>query len=161
MLRYAVMDAVHQVVASVPITIRRAALAEILDLRHAVLRPGLPRDTAHFAGDAEPATHHFGAFAETRCLGCASFVLNAWEGQPAWQLRGMATAPDRQRQGIGTRLLGFALDDLSRSAPLRLFWCNARVPAAPFYQRNGWEIRSEVFDIPTVGPHYKMVRRLG
>ncbi len=40
-----------------------------------------------------------------------------------------------------------------------LVWCNARVVAVPFYAKQGWEIVSEVFDIPTVGPHRAMLRR--
>ena len=44
--------------------------------------------------------------------------------------------------------------------PVRLFWCNARVPALAFYQRQGWQIMSEQFDIPTAGPHRKMTKRL-
>jgi len=29
-----------------------------------------------------------------------------------------------------------------------------------FYRKHGWEIVSAVFDIPTAGPHFKMVRKL-
>ena len=45
-------------------------------------------------------------------LCCATANLNAWEGRPAWQLRGMAVAPTHQRQGAGQRTLA----DVSETA---------------------------------------------
>ena len=44
------------------VVLRRASLEEILALRHAVLRPGLPLESAAFEGDDAPDTLHFGAF---------------------------------------------------------------------------------------------------
>jgi hypothetical protein len=43
-----------------------------------------------------------------------------------------------------------------------LLWCNARrtIPAAGFYQKQGWTIVSDIFEIPTAGPHVKMSKRL-
>ena len=38
----------------------------------------------------------------------------------------------------------------------RRFWCNARVAAVPFYARMGWRVVSDLFDVPTVGPHRVM-----
>ena len=54
-----------------------------------------------------------------------------------------------------------AIDLATARSPVRLFWCNARVPALRFYQRHGWRIVSDQFDIPTAGPHRKLVKRLG
>jgi hypothetical protein len=33
------------------------------------------------------------------------------------------------------------------------------VGAVVFYRRLGWEVVSEVFDVPDVGPHHVMIRR--
>ena len=46
-----------------------------------------------------------------------------------------------------------------RSSPPQL-WCNARTPAVGFYQRMGWAVVSDVFEIPTAGPHVRMTKRL-
>ncbi len=141
--------------------VRRASLAEIFPLRHAVLRPGLPAASAAFEGDDEPATRHFAACAADGALaGCASFMRRPWRGEPAWQLRGMATHPERTRHGVGTTLLAAAEALLRAEGDVRLLWCNARLAAVPFYQRVGWEVASAVFDIPGVGPHHAMTRRL-
>jgi len=140
---------------------RRATLAEIFALRHAELRPGLPEETARFAADDEPGARHFGAFLpEGACVGCASFVPRPWQGAPALQLRGMATRADLVRTGVGRALLRFAEEELAAERGARpLLWCNARVGAVGFYERLGWTVVSDVFDVPTVGPHRAMLRR--
>jgi len=139
------------------IVYRRATVGEILDLRLRVLRAGLPAETAHFDGDEDPSTCHFAAFADGVCIACVSFMLNQWEGRPAWQLRGMAVDPGCQRRGVGRSLLEHSLRQIARVSDVRLMWCNARVPAVGFYQKHGWSAVSDEFDIPTAGPHRKMV----
>jgi len=143
-----------------PVQVRRATLAEILALRHAELRPGLPRGTAEFDGDDEPTTVHVGAFSGAEVVGCASWMRRPWHGQPAWQLRGMATRADLVRRGVGRAVLTTSDGLLRDGSDVRLLWCNARVAAIAFYERLGWEVASSVFDVPTVGPHRTMTRRL-
>jgi GNAT superfamily N-acetyltransferase len=141
--------------------IRRASAEEIFDLRHAVLRHGLPRETAIFPGDDATTARHYAAIAGDRIIGCATLHLNQWNGRPAWQLRGMATDPDFRGVGTGSALIDFfEAEILSDPTAPRQLWCNARVPAAGFYQKLGWQIESEVFDIPTAGPHVKMSKLL-
>lgn len=144
------------------VVVRRAAAREILALRHAELRPGLPLATANFNGDDDASTFHFGVFdaATGEALCCASLMAAAYDGAAAYQLRGMATRRDLVRQGLGAALLKHS-EQSAAAAGIALLWCNARIAAAPFYQRHGWVIVSEVFDIPDVGPHYKMTRQPG
>ena len=78
----------------------------------------------------------------------------------ACQLRGMAVDPAYQRSGIGQKLLD-EVDRIAAEKGAEILWANARKPAAGFYQKHGWMIASEEFEIPTAGPHFKMVRRLG
>ena len=138
--------------------VRLAALDEILALRHAELRPGLPLATACFDGDAEAATRHFGAFlADGTVAGCASFMRRDHDGAPAHQLRGMATRADLAGRGVGAALLRAAVAHLQQHDGARRLWCNARVAAVPFYERMGWRAVSGVFDVPTVGPHRVMI----
>jgi GNAT superfamily N-acetyltransferase len=147
------------------IEFRRCTLQEIVDLRHGILRAGLPRDTAIFPGDALSTTRHFGAFilrdGIARAVGCATFHLSWWEDAPAWQLRGMATAADVRGKGVGRALLQLAERELLfNESGLNVFWCNARVPATGFYELMGWSVVSDVFDIATAGPHVRMFRRI-
>ena len=147
------------------ITIRRAVWEEIVDLRHLVLRGGLPKEEAIFPGDEFPTSRHYAAFIPQtsghRTVGCATLHLSKWEGEAAYQLRGMATAPEARRMGLGRALLRLAEQEILADASLpRLLWCNARVPALAFYREMGWTVVSEQFEIPTAGPHVRMVRRL-
>lgn len=151
-------------VADQLVRIRRAELEELIDLRHVVLRDGLPRSEAIFAGDDAPTARHYGAFIGDRTVCCATLHLNEWEGEPAWQLRGMATDAIVRGRGVGHALMAFlerdVLDDAPPTGQVRLMWCNARVPALRFYESLGWQICSEEFFIPTAGPHRRMTRRL-
>src|SRR6185369_13954204 len=129
-----------------------AKLDDIIDLRHVVLRQGLPRSEAIFKGDELATSHHFAAFADGKCVGCATFHLNEWEGRPAYQLRGMATDARFRSGGIGTALLQLAEETLKNAGPIRQLWCNARTPALNFYKKQGWRPLGEEFFIPTAGP---------
>ena len=139
------------------IHVRAAAPTEVIDLRHAVLRAGLPRKTAIFDGDDLPTSRHFVATSNGRIIGCVTLVLSEWEGQPAYQLRGMAVEPSLQRLGVGRKLLK-AVDDFIRATDIKHLWCNARTPAVPFYERHGWTIASDEFVVPTAGPHFRMTK---
>ena len=134
---------------------RKADLAEILDLRRRILRAGMPGVSAEFPGDREAPTLHFGAFDGPNAVACLTLIPSTHDGKPAWQLRGMAVDSAFQGGGIGHRLLSFALETTAGD-PIATWWCNARVSAAGFYARHGWQIVSEVYEIPPIGPHYKM-----
>jgi predicted GNAT family N-acyltransferase len=72
----------------------------------------------------------------------------------------MATRPDRARQGVGRAVVRFTEESLAPQWDVRLLWCNARTSARDFYAGLGWTVVSEAFDIPDVGPHVRMVRRM-
>jgi GNAT superfamily N-acetyltransferase len=82
-----------------------------------------------------------------------------WEREAALQVRGMAVDQGRRGGGIGAALLG-EIERLASERGIKLLWANCRTPAAGFYSKAGWIKVSEEFEIPTAGPHFKMVRRL-
>lgn len=141
------------------IRIERVGVDRIIDLRHVVLRQGLPREAAIFEGDHQAAAVHVAAIAGEAVVGCATLHPSCWEDQPAWQLRGMAVAEAYRDRGVGGELVRAILQHVDTETPGRTVWANARVPAARFYQKLGWEIVSDVFEIPTAGPHVRIVRR--
>lgn len=141
------------------IVVRDACVEDILDLRHAVLRAGLPWESARFNGDEAPTTRHVAAVADNRIIGCASMMLSEWDKRPAWQLRGMAVDPAWRGKGIGEMLLR-AIEERARQSDVRQMWCNARTPAIRFYGKLGWQVVSDEFEIPSAGPHVRMVKRL-
>jgi GNAT superfamily N-acetyltransferase len=141
--------------------IRQTPFETIIDLRARVLRPGLPIETAYFEEDHEPSTHHLAAYCDEKVVSCVSLVISPSGDEPAWRLRGMATDEGYQRRGIGTRLLQ-KLEQLALESPgPNLVWCTSRIAVIPFYKKQGWQVASDSFEIPGVGPHKKMLKRLG
>jgi GNAT superfamily N-acetyltransferase len=123
-------------------TFRRADVTELIDLRHCVLRAGLPREMASFGGDDLETTLHFGVFDEHNSLLCCVTMLRSeYDGAPAWQLRGMATADQARSTGIGSKLVPFAEAAAFAATGVVPVWCNARQRAVPFYERLGYRLR--------------------
>ena len=139
--------------------IRAISAAETIAVRWPVLRPGFPREAAVFDGDDAPGALHFGAFDGEALTGVASIYPAPFpakpEASPAYQLRGMATLPEARGAGFGKALLD-ACVATAQEKGAALIWCNACTSAASFYARHGWQIVGEEFDIPTVGPHFRM-----
>jgi GNAT superfamily N-acetyltransferase len=146
-----------------PFEIRAITAEDTLDLRLAILRPGLPRETAIFPGDDAPTSHHYGAYLDGRLVGVATMhyapLLDRPDFDPAYQIRGMAIVDEVRGQGAGGALLTKCLDEAKR-AGAHWVWCNARTPAAGFYSRHGFQVQGGIFDVPNAGPHYRMLRPL-
>src|SRR5678810_1431154 len=108
------------------VLIRPATWNEIINLRHAVLRQGLAREEAIFQGDDAPTSRHCGAFCDGVAVGCATLHASQWEGEPAWQLRGMATSPEFRRRGLGRIILEEMEAEFGNGRPDEpgpLLWC--------------------------------------
>jgi len=142
--------------------VRFISAAETIPLRHTILRAGKPIETATFTGDDAPTTKHLGAFRNNQLLGVASlYIVELPErpAVPALQLRGMATAQHARQSGLG-RALVMACIAVARSEKVQLLWCNARISASAFYAKMGFTILGDEFEIPDVGPHYRMLLSL-
>jgi ribosomal protein S18 acetylase RimI-like enzyme len=144
------------------LSIHPITTSQALPLRHSLLRPGRPIATAHFPGDDDTTSRHFGAFRNGQLVGIASLYLTAMPGQPnlrAFQIRGMAVAPEARGTGLG-RELTRACIAFAKENHAELLWCNARTTASGFYQKLGFEIIGNQFDIPDVGLHFRMMLSL-
>ncbi|MCC6795141.1 MAG: GNAT family N-acetyltransferase [Candidatus Hydrogenedentes bacterium] len=141
------------------VVFRKASLDEILPLREAVIIAGTNRPS-EYPGDRDQATFHIGGFVGGENVCCGTFLLTDWFGETAYQLRGMATREDVRGEGIGVALLAATERFILADTPVRQLWCSARVSAVGFYQRIGWSVVSDVYDVPNVGPHRKMCRRI-
>ena len=130
------------------------------DLRHEVLRPGQPRERVRYEEDTHPGAWHLGAVVRGRIVGVASFYqepIPAGHGTESdARLRGMAVRPDLQRLGIGRELIASAIGRLAERGTTRI-WCNARTTASGYYANLGFQQIGDEFDMPSIGPHRRMV----
>ena len=78
----------------------------------------------------------------------------------AWQLRGMATLESVRGRGYGKMILDACIEHVSRKRG-SVLWCNARKGAVGFYEASGFKIVGEEFDVPDIGAHFVMLRRMG
>ncbi len=127
-----------------------------------MLRAGIPNADVRFDGDDAPDTLHVGAFLDERVVAVASIIRRPPPGadiESAWQVRGMATEPERRGRGLGGRLLE-TLVEHARANGGSLVWCNARVGAARLYERRGFEREGDAFVVEGLGPHVRMRLRL-
>lgn len=124
-----------------------AALAEV---RSAALREG--REPVVFPEDDDPTTLHLAALdGGGTVVGVASFID---QGDGVWQLRGMGVQPGRQGGGIGRLLLDEGLRRL-RAAGARHLWANGRDVAQPFYERAGFRVVGDGYEMVGV-PHHRI-----
>lgn len=142
--------------------IKPVAVDDVIPLRMALLRQGMPRDASVFEGDDEPTTVHFGAFVrhDSAPVGIVTLVRRPFVDapeRPALQLRGMAVLETLQMSGCGRALVEQCIA-YAGERRFALIWCNARTPAEGFYKKFGFRTVSDVFEIPTAGPHVRMVR---
>jgi predicted GNAT family N-acyltransferase len=130
----------------------------VLPLRQKVLRPHQTVDQVSFDGDAMGT--HFAAFdSSSAIVGVVSLIVEPPDaiGRRSWRLRGMATVPALQRQGVGRALMSGLLDFVARSGG-GLLWCNARLHAVGFYERFGFLLTGGAFEEAGIGPHVRMAR---
>jgi len=95
-------------------------------------------------------------------IGVATFIKNDIESikaKSSYQLRGMAVLSQYQGKHYGQRLLSFAIEALQKKQ-IDLLWCNARERALNFYLKQGFEILGDPFDIPNIGKHYVMFKKI-
>ena len=129
---------------------------ELLAIRNEVLRGGnLSLDECRFPTDLIDGAFHLGYFMGNELLSIASFHPQSY-GEfigIGYQLRGMATIEKYRGQGLGNQLLNFGLTYL-RGQKANYVWCNARKTALIFYKNMGFEVISDEFEVPVIGPHY-------
>lgn len=143
------------------VEIREVPVESIRPLRRQVLRAGMANQSVDFDGDDEPSTFHLAAVdSKDRVVATSTWLRRDFGDRPgavAYQLRGMATATDRQGSGLGTRLVRVGLDRLATEG-VDLVWANARDTALDFYRRLDFTVHGEGFVERVTGlPHHLVV----
>ena len=142
--------------------IRPADLAGVREVRAAILRPHERPEDLVYGGDEAVGALHLGAFQDGRLVAIASIAPEPPPGveeTAAWRIRGMATAPELRGRGIGGTLLESCVEH-ARGHDATLVWCNGRIAARAFYERHGFEVVRGPFEMPPIGSHVELHRRL-
>jgi predicted GNAT family N-acyltransferase len=133
---------------------------DTIELRHKVLRANYDVSTCHYEGDDSEGTFHLGAFIDDKLASIASFYLDNHpkiDETYQFRLRGMATLKEYQGQGLSSALLKTAFP-LIKQNHIKTLWCNARTSATGFYKKVGFEVVSDEFEVPDIGPHFVMIK---
>lgn len=144
------------------IQIKKVLASDTWALRHRVLRPHLPVESARYAADEALEAIHIAAFVDGVIVGIASVYQEAEAGlvdPKAWRLRGMATAPEVRGEGLGGRVLEQIIQLVQSRGGSRI-WCNARTSVRGFYEKYAFVIIGDEFEMPGIGPHYFMIKNL-
>ncbi len=130
------------------------------EIRKTVLRQGMTL-SHKMDGDLKADSLHLGLFEYDLLVCVASFMKSSkadFNGLQ-YQLRGMGTSIAFQGKGYGKLLMDKA-EQMLTSKGVDVIWCNARVKALDFYRKLGYELRGDVFEVPQVGPHFMMFKKL-
>jgi GNAT superfamily N-acetyltransferase len=147
----------------VSVALEAVSVEEVRPYRLQWLRRGTASENVVFTGDDDAETVHLLARGSDGApAGVASWMHAASPdrpGEPALQLRGMATDPARRRQGVGRALVD-ACVALATERGLTWVWANARDSALDFYRSAGFEVVGDGFvTADTQLPHHRILRR--
>lgn len=142
--------------------ILRINASDTYSIRQSVLIPNKDLKRAKFENDEdEEISFHLGAFKENSLISVASFFYERNHLFPdlhQYQLRGMATLPKFQGQGLSSQLLSTAFPIIKQNF-CSLLWCNARQSAIGFYEKVGFKIYNlDPFEIEDIGLHVLMYK---
>ena len=141
----------------------RINASDTYPIRQQVLVPDHDLKKVKFeSDDDEDISFHLGAFKDSQLVSVASFYYDrntTFPEQHQYQLRGMATLPEFQGQGLSSALLRTAFPVI-KSNQGSLIWCNAREKAIGFYTKVGFAPTGDVFTIPNIGKHILMSMKI-
>lgn len=144
------------------VLIKEITAQETFIIRQPILRQEKPLEACAFEGDNLETTHHFGLFENSNLTGIISLFLKTnpiFAENLQAQIRGMAILEMYQKKGFGEALVKHC-EDYCTSNQFDLIWFNARATAIGFYKKMGYKINGTLFDIPEIGNHYLMYKKI-
>ena len=143
--------------------VSQVALADIMQLRVAVLRKGTPATDCNYPEDSFPDVVHLAIIHEGTAVATSTWFMKECPEKPsvmAMQLKGMAVADHLQGEGLGALLIDAGIE-LAMKRGTAIAWARARDSALGFYERLGFVSTGHGFiDGPTAMPHHFVVRAL-
>ncbi len=126
------------------------------EVRRSVLRPHQDASMLVYPGDDDRESIHLGVVDGETIVAILSMYHMAREGETSgWRIRGMASVPAVRGDGYGRELVEVARDrawGIDRAE----IWCNARESAFGFYEKLGFVVVGDLFEIEGIGVHAVM-----
>ena len=107
-------------------------------------------------------TFHVGAFKNDELVSIGTFLVQnneKFKEKTQYRLRAMATSPKVRGENFGKKVIDFALDEL-KNRKVELLWCDAREVALGFYEKMGFTIVGDFYNVPLIGPHKLMYKKI-
>lgn len=142
--------------------IKKITASETYSVRLSVLRKGKSVQSCHFDGDDLKTSIHFGLYLNQELVGIVSlFQKNnpLFPEKNQFQIRGMAVLENHQKKDIGKTLL-IHCEEVCSNKDVDLIWFNARTEAIGFYEKMGYQKTGTPFEIPDVGKHIIMLKKI-
>lgn len=136
--------------------VKKIISSQTHEIRRKILRDNDPLVSVEFDGDFNETTIHLGCFKDDELCGILT-LIELEKG--IFQMRGMAVLEEHQGKGVGREIIEFT-EELLNENQIQKIVLNARIKAVGFYQKLGYEVVSDEFEIPTVGIHLKMEKKL-
>lgn len=138
---------------------RRISAEDTRDLRHRVLWPHLKSmEECTIDIDHRADAIHIGAFDGDRIISVLSLFETSTpklKFEKQYRLRVMGTDPEYAGKGAGKLIVEKAVEVIQEKG-YDLIWCDARKVAVGFYDRLGFEIVGDWYEVPEIGLHKTM-----
>lgn len=142
--------------ASTDFTITSTDAHSIIALRRTILRPE-DGDTSwcDYAGDRELSSLHLRVLLGPRAVGMVSCIAEPSRNasfRGTWRIRGLGVVKDMRGFGIGSNLLQSLLAEIDvrdRGSA----WLSGRLVRQAFYERNGFRVASNPYEVKGTGLH--------
>ncbi|AGA21534.1 Hypothetical protein YitI [Bacillus subtilis subsp. subtilis str. BSP1] len=147
---------------NIMLEVKTISAEDTYEIRHRILRPHQSIEQCKYEEDHAKGSFHLGAFFEGKLISIASFSPQNQplvKESPAYRLRGMATLEGYRDQKGGSTLIKHAEEKLAENG-VQAVWCNARSHVKGYYSKLGWEVLGEPFEIPGIGTHIIMYKKL-
>lgn len=112
--------------------------------------------------DEKEGTFHVGAFKDDELVAIGTFLIEnnlQFNYHKQYRLRAMASAPEVRGGNFGKCVIDFAIDKLKQEG-IELLWCDAREVALGFYEKMGFEVTGDFYEVRNIGPHKLMYYEL-
>ncbi len=108
------------------------------------------------------STFHVGTLKNGELVSIGTFLAQRnekFEEKYQYRLRAMATSPKVRGENFGKKIIDFALEEL-KNRNVELLWCDAREVALGFYEKMGFTIVGDFYEIPIIGKHKLMYKKI-